>query len=371
MAISGDIDPRRGKPQVTEADVRPVVARPRRGLPTIALVALALICGLALFAVLDARRRALSAPQVTVPAAPYAETQTVPPLYVPYDYGLSQTPYVHMRPRYPSVPYGTARLVSRAPVQSPQRQSQSPPTPAVATGIPVTQPPRRTDGAPLVVDVFANQQGANPGAPGDNRPGLVRPGEPRDRVRASMLANRSTTVAQGTLIQGVLETALDSTHPGFARAIVQQDIRSFDGSQVLIPRGSRLIGEYRSNAAAGQKRLLVNWTRLIRPDGVTIQIDSPLTDTLGRGGARASVNTHFFERFAGAILQSALDIGVNLAARSDDGPTVIALPGSFQGANALIGGRTQVMPTLRVRQGSSISVFVARDLDFTDVENQL
>ncbi|WP_164040702.1 TrbI/VirB10 family protein, partial [Serratia marcescens] len=88
----------------------------------------------------------------------------------------------------------------------------------------------------------------------------------------------------------------------------------FDGTRVLIPRGSRLIGEYGSDTETGQKRMLVNWIRLIRPDGATIAIGSPATDPLGQGGIRASVNSHFFERFAGAILQSALDVGVNLAA---------------------------------------------------------
>ena len=58
---------------------------------------------------------------------------------------------------------------------------------------------------------------------------------------------------------------------------------------------------------------MVNWFRLIRPDGTTISIGSPAGDPLGRGGIRASVNSHFFQRFAGAILQSALDIGVALA----------------------------------------------------------
>ncbi len=142
-------------------------------------------------------------------------------------------------------------------------------------------------------------------------------------------------------------------------------MRGFDGRRVLIPRGSRLIGEYRSEVATGQRRALVNWTRLIRPDGVTMAIGSPAGDPLGRAGIRARVNTHFFERFAGAILQSALDIGVNLAAGAGGG-TVVVLPGTVQGAVApQIVQPSQVTPTLRVRQGTSISIFVARDLDFT------
>src|SRR5207237_4723783 len=113
------------------------------------------------------------------------------------------------------------------------------------------------------------------------------------RARAGMFANRATTVAQGTLIPAVLETALDSTRPGLARAIVSRDVRGFDGSRVLIPRGSRLIGDYRSDVQPGQHRALVSWTRLIRPDGVTIAIGSPAADTLGGGGIRAEVHSHF------------------------------------------------------------------------------
>jgi len=75
----------------------------------------------------------------------------------------------------------------------------------------------------------------------------------------------------------VLETAFDSTRPGLARALVQSDVRGFDGSRVLIPRGSRLIGEYRSDVAPGQHRALVNWTRLIRPGKDPVLHKEPLT----------------------------------------------------------------------------------------------
>ena len=188
-------------------------------------------------------------------------------------------------------------------------------------------------------------------------------GAPARSVRKSRHHRRP-----GNAIPAVLETALDSTRPGFARAIVSRDVRGFDGSRVLIPRGSRLIGEYRSEAAQGQRRALVNWTRLIRPDGATIAIGSPAGDPLGRGGIRARVNSHFFERFAGAILQSALDIGSNLAAGAAGG-TVVIVPGTLQQAvGPQIVQPAQITPTLTVRQGTSISIFVARDLDFTGVE---
>jgi type IV secretion system protein VirB10 len=138
---------------------------------------------------------------------------------------------------------------------------------------------------------------------------------------------------------------------------------------VLIPRGSRLTGEYRSDIQPGQKRALINWTRLIRPDGVTIALGSPTADTLGRGGVRGKYNSHFFERFAGAILQSALEVGVNVASRqAAGGGVVVALPGSTQNLGQSLLQSSRIVPTLTVPAGTSISVFVARDLDFSSSE---
>jgi type IV secretion system protein VirB10 len=184
------------------------------------------------------------------------------------------------------------------------------------------------------------------------------------------LRNRPTTVPQGTLIPAVLETAFDSTRPGLARALVTRDVRGFDGARVLIPRGSRLTGEYRADLQPGQNRALILWTRLVRPDGVTIAIGSPSGDPLGRVGVRGDVDNHFFQRFGAAILQSALDVGVTLAARAGGGDSVsvIGLPGAVRSTPSPFGNAGQIQPTLRVRQGTAVTVFVARDLDFTGVE---
>ena len=191
-----------------------------------------------------------------------------------------------------------------------------------------------------------------------------------ERVAAGRLLNPSLTVPKGTIVAAVLETALDSTRPGAVRAIVSRDVKSFDGSRVLIPRGSRLYGEYTSEVGAGQKRAMINWTRLTRPDAVVIALDSPAADPLGRAGVEGRVNSHFFARFGSAILQSVLDIGVGLATRSigDNDTVVVGLPGSTQQVTGQLTQQTQVQPTLKVRQGTSVSVFVARDLDFSTVE---
>ena len=191
-----------------------------------------------------------------------------------------------------------------------------------------------------------------------------------ERSRAVMLRNTSGTVAQGAMIPAVLETALNSDLPGFARAVVSRDVRSFDGRTVLIPRGSRVIGQYRSAAALGASRAFVIWTRILRPDGASVQIGSSGTDELGRAGLAGKVDRHFFERFGGSVLLSVITAGVNSISGTPSTQVVI---GSSQDASALASSASAfapqaISPTIRVAQGTAIRIFVARDLDFSSVE---
>jgi type IV secretory pathway VirB10-like protein len=192
--------------------------------------------------------------------------------------------------------------------------------------------------------------------------------EAPDRARAVAMHNLRMTAPQGTIIPGVLETAIDSDLPGFTRAIVSRDVLSFDGRAVLIPRSSRLIGQYKSAVALGQTRAFIIWTRVIRPDGVSIQIASPGTDELGRGGLDGKVDNHFFRRFSGSILLSVLNAGVAAVGRTPSTQISIGSPGAATGlANSAIQGDA-IPTTIKVAQGEAINIFVARDLDFSGVE---
>ncbi|WAC59779.1 TrbI/VirB10 family protein [Brevundimonas sp. SL130] len=185
-------------------------------------------------------------------------------------------------------------------------------------------------------------------------------------IRTSRIRRPSSTVLQGTLIPAVLETALDSSRPGQVRAIVSRDIPSFDGSRVLIPRGSRLVGNYEADLTDGQSRAFVEWTRLVRPDGVSIALGSPAADLQGRAGVPGRVNSHFLARFGSALLQTTLNLGASAAGRSlgGDSSVVVALPGATQNLGASASAST-IRPTLRVAAGARVSVFVARDLEFS------
>ena len=148
--------------------------------------------------------------------------------------------------------------------------------------------------------------------------------------------------------------------------MVSRDVRSFDGSTVLIPRGSRVIGQYRSGLAQGQSRAFVIWTRILRPDGASIQIASSGADALGRAGMDGQVDRHFFQRFGGAILLSVVNGAV--AGLSERASTQIVI-GSSQDAASLgaLAQPANISPTIKVPQGSPIRIFVARDLDFSPV----
>uniref|UniRef100_UPI003B3B7A68 TrbI/VirB10 family protein n=1 Tax=Sphingomonas sp. TaxID=28214 RepID=UPI003B3B7A68 len=162
----------------------------------------------------------------------------------------------------------------------------------------------------------------------------------------------------------VLETAIDTDLPGYVRAVISRDIRAFDGQTVLIPRSSRLIGQYKSGLQAGQRRAYVIWTRLIRPDGASIALGSPAVDFSGRSGLTGDVDSHFLSRFGSAILLSAVDALGTIGS----GRTSVILSGSGQNAAGVAAQRDgQIPPTVRVRQGEPIRVFTARDLDFSTV----
>jgi type IV secretion system protein VirB10 len=339
-------------------DVRPVIATGSDGNMGlwVFLVVLAAGGGV-LFSALNASRETARAPSVLQPGeGTAARIASPPPLGIPDRFSGDPRP-VPKRAEGPRRERLTLRDDNAGPASRPQSVSpvQSAPPPRFELLPPVqvqAQPPR----------VVFDNRAAPPSVPLP----AGRGAEGSARVTAERFVNPSLTIPQGTVIPAVLETALDSTRAGGVRALVQRNVAGFDGSRVLIPRGSRLYGEYEASLQPGQNRALVRWTRLIRPDGVTIALDSPSSDPLGRAGIKGKVDSKFLQRFGGAILQSVLDIGVGIAVnRATDG-VIVALPGSTQ--NVRVTEPQEIQPTLKVKHGTSVSVFVARDLDFSTVD---
>lgn len=214
--------------------------------------------------------------------------------------------------------------------------------------------------------------GSTTGDAGESAQFLQRAAAPSERATASRIGALNSVVAEGSTISATLETAIDSDLPGLARAVIARNVMSFDGSRVLIPRGSRVIGQYKSGVALGGSRVFVIWTRLIRPDGASIQLLSPGSDDLGRGGLAGKVDRHFFQRFGGSLLTSVLNGAVSLgtAVLGKGTPVFINTAADATAAATSATQSREILPTVRTAQGVSIKIFVARDLDFSSVEDR-
>jgi len=187
-------------------------------------------------------------------------------------------------------------------------------------------------------------------------------------TQAEVIANPSNTVIQGTMIQAVMETALDSSLPGQTRAIISEDVFSYDGSRLLIPRGSRLIGRYRSGIEIAQKRVTIAWDRIVLPNNQTVQISSFGGDELGRSGVTGLVDTRFDERFGSAALISIISAAPSVAAAQVEDETTADVLEDVgddlaDATDSVIGEYLSIGPVIYVDQGARVTVMVDRDLE--------
>lgn len=213
-----------------------------------------------------------------------------------------------------------------------------------------------------------------PGAPGQAATGddaFRRAGAKAAEVRqAEVIADPAHTVMQGTLIEAALETAISTDLAGNVSAIVSHDVWSFDMSQVLIPRGSRLFGRYDSEVDAGQRRVLIAWDRLVTTDGQSVTLAAYGTDRIGRSGLPGTVRNHFLQRFGTAALISLIGAVPTLAAdkyaadevASDTAENVGTDLG--EAVNTVMADYLSIPPTISVNQGAVVMIRVDANLAF-------
>ena len=132
-------------------------------------------------------------------------------------------------------------------------------------------------------------------------------------VVATKINNLDLTILQGKIIDVVLETAINSDLQGTLRGIVARDVYAESNNTVMIPKGSRLIGNYSFNAGPGKTRVQVSWNRVILPHGIDIALDSTGTDELGRQGASGVVDTKIGNILTSTILLAGISIATSYA----------------------------------------------------------
>jgi type IV secretion system protein VirB10 len=190
-------------------------------------------------------------------------------------------------------------------------------------------------------------------------------------ARARLMPHPSLTIPAGTIIPCVLQTGINSQLQGFVDCLIPSEVRSATGTVTLFDRGTQVMGEIRTGLRQGQDRVMILWVRARTPDNVIITLDSPAADELGRAGVPGAVDNHFLQRFGAAILFSLIDYGPYLASSAlqhgNNNSYVSFLSPQQQVANTVLENTINIPPTLEKNQGETVSIFVARDLDFSGV----
>ena len=150
-------------------------------------------------------------------------------------------------------------------------------------------------------------------------------------------------------------------------AVVSEPVPAFSGDRILIPRGSRLFGQYRSGIEVNQKRILILWTRVLTPDGTSMDIAAVGGDQLGRSGLTGLVDTKFDERFGGAALISIIGAAPSVASEQAQGEVTGEVLENIgedlsDATSSVIADQVSIAPTIYVDQGASVTVLVDRDV---------
>jgi type IV secretion system protein VirB10 len=207
------------------------------------------------------------------------------------------------------------------------------------------------------------------------------------QVEATKAGDTDRMIAQGKIIDAVLETAINTDLSGILRAVVSRDVYAESGKIILVPKGSRLIGSYDTAVKRGQTRVYVIWNRVIRPDGIDMIITSPGSDLLGRAGVEGKVDNKYLEIFSNSILLSTLQVAFAYAAEEVTGadgvsekenttgsvttsgsPTDLAVADAVNQfgstVKSITGDLVNIKPTITVDQGTRLKVFVNKDVIF-------
>jgi type IV secretion system protein VirB10 len=181
---------------------------------------------------------------------------------------------------------------------------------------------------------------------------------------------------EGTILETVLINRLDGTFSGPVICMVSYNVYSRDHSHLLIPSGSRVLGDVHPVESTDQHRLAVTFHRLIMPDGYTVNLDQFRgLDQVGETGLRDQVNHHYLHIFGASI---AIGLIAGLAENNTQyGVSVPATDVYRQGvANSLAQSSTHILdrflnilPTFTIREGQRIKIYLQQDLALPAYEN--
>jgi len=285
----------------------------------------------------------------------------------------------------PALPQTTAPPPQQ-PVEPVQlaEQPSLPPLPPMPTDNDVqdSQALRQERGPSLLERRMAGMQdpagGGQQGMPG-LQPGMPAQQE-EQQTSAKPIANPDGLLVRGTYIRCVLETRIITDFPGFTSCIITEPVYSINGRRLLLPKGSKMLGQYGAMEPTGP-RMQVVWDRITTPTGIDVTLMGPGVDNLGSAGHPGQYSAHWASRISSALMISMLSDAFKWAA-AEHGPstTTVGLnsgvvteqPFESNTAQSIQRLSEQALErrrpaTVTINQGTIVNVYVAKDVDFTAV----
>lgn len=220
-----------------------------------------------------------------------------------------------------------------------------------------------------------------------NKDLLVNIKDTTSQVVATKLPDLSRVVAQGKVIDAILESGITTDGAAQVRAIVTRDIYAEYGKNILIPKGSRVIGTFTTSVKAGVARVGITWNRIIRVDGLSLNITAEAGDRLGRGGVEGELDNKYLKRMGTTFLSSMLTVASAMAVegitdstgiskttsgtsgdvtetsgKASDYAMIEATQDFMDEIQDITDGMAQEQPTIRIAQGTKIVIMVNQDL---------
>ncbi|HEY0333420.1 MAG TPA: TrbI/VirB10 family protein, partial [Stenotrophomonas sp.] len=231
------------------------------------------------------------------------------------------------------------------------------------------------------MDMAASSQ-PSASAPGVNDPSPSPGLQPTQATDAAFLDRPDTLLLRGTYVRCALETRIITDVSGFTSCLVAEPVYSVTGRRLLLPKGSKVLGQYGSGAVKGE-RVAVVWDRIVTPTGIDVSMASPGIDNLGSAGHPGQLDAHWGQRVASALFISLLSDAFKYYGEKYGPEATTAYPGTgavvqdpFQSntantvqrlAEQAVDAAGQRPPTVTLSQGAIVNVYVSRDVDFSGV----
>jgi type IV secretion system protein VirB10 len=300
------------------------------------------------------------------PVKPHKETVNVPPAPSPVPTNpAAQTTQL-------------PQAIALAPKQTPALPSLLPVEPSKPSG------PTLRERRMMTSDAAASPSGPNANAQtlAGIQGAATRAGSTAalaDVSNAQPLNNPDTLMLRGTFIRCVLQTRVVTDYPGFTSCTVTEPVYSFNGKRLLLPKGSKVLGKYDTEPTTD--RVYVVWDRIVTPTGIDVNMASPGVDNLGGSGHPGHYDAHWGNRIGAALLISLLSDAFKYEA-AQHGPRQTTISNGVVTQTPFESNTAQTMQnlanqavqrsanraaTVTINQGTVVSIYVAKDVDFSGV----